>query len=779
MLLNRQSLEYALENLNLSDEIVEQIERLLENIEVSETDIINLINTLPKGVLEQIQLILSPSTDQNKNRFHDTQTLLLNNKELSETQTVKKNSLSHDDIKLLASPTNIETLLELTIKNYTLERDTDSRMILKIIQNSPIFNSGSNQDDFSFEFRVLDSAENISTIKMPGSFNTEFITISGYQYGDGISTPNDIGRPNARQISNHLFSQTGDVFNKQELSNYLWVWGQFLDHDINLTREGHREAYDIIVPKGDIYFDPYSTGQNTSRFHRSGYKQDDENVDTPRVQINEITSFIDASNIYGSTLESSQALRTDGGKLLMGEHDFLPNTISSRGLEFLSGDVRTNENIALTSMHTIFAREHNYWVSKIGMENPEYSDELLYETAKAIVEAEMQAITYNEFLPLLIGKEALSEYKGHQITVNPQITTEFATAAFRVGHTMLSSHIMRLQESGQESIYGHLQLQDAFFRPDLILSQGGIDETMRGLGASYAQAIDSNIIDDVRNFLFGPPGAGGFDLVALNIQRGRDHGIPDYNTVREAYGLTPLRNFYELTDDIQIISELNTLYGDINRLDLWVGGLIEKTGMDALVGETFLTIIADQFARLRDGDKFWYENRFHSDDINNIKNTLLSDIILRNTSIEYLQRDIFTAHNRIGGDSIDNVLNGTNSSDLIIGFEGNDIINGNEGADTLYGGDGADTFVFDKIDGTIDTIRDFNSKEDKIDINGIIDNAYDALTNAIEDFLHMNQQEKDLVVSIDRDGTGNLFNFEKFMLIENTSVSEDIMIIIS
>ena len=73
--------------------------------------------------------------------------------------------------------------------------------------------------------------------------------------------------------------------------------------------------------------------------------------------------------------------------------------------------------------------------------------------------------------------------------------------------------------------------------------EGGIAPVLRGLAAQVQQSVDTQIVPDVRNFLFGPPGAGGLDLASLNIQRGRDHGLSDYNSMREASG-------QEIGDDV-------------------------------------------------------------------------------------------------------------------------------------------------------------------------------------------------------------------------------------
>lgn len=770
MSLNIEKLQQALESLDLSEEAIAQIKGFLRQFgSAQDIDLEDFIENLPMEVIAEIQTLIEPSAGEenhNQGRFQDAENSQMHTSDIKTGDNDNSETDLMTGLKInMAGPLgNIFFEQDETLENDP--EDLDGMMMYKRSLLFQFFNQQEN-NPFDFEFRTIDAVGNNLTDTDYGSTGTSFMTVSGYEYHDGMAMPHDNSRPNPRDISNAIFAQSGDIFNDNGISNYLWVWGQFLDHDIDLTREGHGESYDIDVPIGDAYFDPFFTGVQKISFTRSGYKDGTgENVGDPRLQMNDITAFIDASNVYGSTEEVANMLRTDGGKLLMSAGNLLPLFPGDHGLEFKAGDVRANENIGLTSMHTVFAREHNYWVDWLASKDADYTDDELYQIAKAIVEAEIQSVTYNEFLPLLLGENALSHYQGYDPLIDPQIATEFATAAFRVGHTMLSSDIFRLQENGDESAFGHLSLRDAFFRPDIIMTQGGIDETLRGLSSSYSQAIDSSVIDDVRNFLFGPPGAGGFDLVSLNIQRGRDHGIPDFNDVREAYGLARLNSFSDLTSDVDLINKLTTLYGDIDHLDLWVGGLIESPFDQALVGETFYTIIADQFTRLRDGDRFWYENRFDEDFLEIVSNITLGDIIQRNTDINYLQSDVFAAAIRQGGDSGDNVLTGTDDADLLIGFAGNDTLNGGVGQDTLYGGDGQDIFVFDTIEGGMDTIRDFNKDEDRIDIQDLLQN-YDPLTDALENFFDFEQISEDIVLKIDQDGAGNIFSFEDFVSIEN------------
>src|SRR5690606_25022548 len=146
---------------------------------------------------------------------------------------------------------------------------------------------------------------------------------------------------------------------------------------------------------------------------------------------------------------------------------------------------------------------------------------------------------------------------------------------------------------------------NAFFNPSEVEAHG-IESILRGATVNLAQEIDTEVVNDVRNFLFGPPGAGGFDLASLNIQRGRDHGLADYNATRVALGLDAVESFSDITSDPDVAARLEQLYGTVDNIDLWVGGLAEDHLPGSSMGETFSFIIIDQFQRLRDGDRFWY-----------------------------------------------------------------------------------------------------------------------------------------------------------------------------
>ncbi len=509
--------------------------------------------------------------------------------------------------------------------------------------------SNSNND----ETRSIDGSGNNLQDPLMGATFTELLRLVFSDYADGISEIPEAGLPSARVVSNIVSSQDELIPNTLNASDYVWQWGQFVDHDIDLTDGVNPpEPADIPVPAGDPFFDPLDTGTQVIAFNRSVFDTSTgTGIDNPRQQINKITAWIDASNVYGSDVERAIALRTnDGtGRLNTSAGDLLP--FNTEGLPndggpdpslFLAGDVRSNEQVGLTSMHTLFVREHNRYVEELAAERPGLSGDRLYERGRRFVGALMQAITYNEFLPALLGEGAIPAYNGYNPNVNASIANIFSAAAYRFGHSMLSPEILRLDQNLNVIPEGNLPLLDAFFTPETITDEGGIDPILRGLAKQITQRVDPFIIDAVRNFLFGPPGSGGLDLAALNIQRGRDHGLPKYNDTREQMGLTRVESFQDISSDPEIQMRLEDAFGNVDDIDIWTGGLSEDLVPGSHLGEVFHLIIKIQFEFLRDGDRFWYERKLSGAELQEVQVTQLSDVIRRNTSIGFeLQDNVF------------------------------------------------------------------------------------------------------------------------------------------
>ncbi len=493
-------------------------------------------------------------------------------------------------------------------------------------------------------YRSIDGTGNHFTYFWLGAADTPLSRLASTDYGDGMHTMAGVARPSAREVSNAVCADTQSAVNPLGASDFLWQWGQFVDHDIDLseTQEPFAGA-PIRVPLGDPWFDPNSTGAENIPLFRSVYHPGTGyDLAYPRQQMNHITHFLDASNIYGSDDVRAAALRTnDGtGRLLVSAGDLLPfNTAGlpnagGTGPElFLSGDVRANEQVGLTAMHTLFMREHNRLAQELVVNDPSLTGEEIYQEARRIVGALIQVITYQEFLPALLGPNALTTYAGYTGTTSPAISNEFSTGVYRFGHSALSATLLRLDASLNPIPEGNLALRDAFFRPDRIVNEGGIEPLLRGLATQACAKIDTELVDDVRNFLFGPPGSGGFDLASLNIQRGRDHGLPSYNDMRQSMGLARRASFAEVSSDPDVQTRLASVYADVDDIDLWVGALAEDPVNGGHVGELAFQVIRLQFQRLRDGDRYWYEWTFSPAEIADLESTTLADVIRRNTSI--------------------------------------------------------------------------------------------------------------------------------------------------
>ena len=496
----------------------------------------------------------------------------------------------------------------------------------------------------SREYRTIDGSHNNIDNPDMNKADTPLLRITPADYSDGVSALAGPNRPSARAISNAVLDQESEVFTSIGASDFLWQWGQFIDHDLDLTEGAFPvESANIPVPTGDEFFDPNGTGTQFIELNRSIFEEGTgTSTEHPREQLNEINGWFDASNVYGSDDERAEFLRTlDGtGMLKTSEGNLLPfnnGEIPNGGGEdpalglFVAGDVRANEQLGLTAMHTLFMREHNRLAKRIANVFPNLTGDEIYQRARKIVGAQMQVITYNEFIPVLMGKNALKKYRGYDSSIDSSISTEFSTAAFRLGHSLLSPQILRLDSRGKTISAGNLALRDAFFSPSKLAEGGGIGPILRGLAGQRCQDLDSLVIDDVRNFLFGLPGQGGFDLASLNIQRGRDHGISSYNDSREYLGLKRIKKFKHISNDPEVVARLESVYDSVDDIDLWVGGLAEKNFRDALVGKTFFKILKDQFERSRDGDRFWYQRTFKGKALQRIEDTTLAKIIRRNT----------------------------------------------------------------------------------------------------------------------------------------------------
>ncbi|EFB27581.1 hypothetical protein PANDA_008297, partial [Ailuropoda melanoleuca] len=472
----------------------------------------------------------------------------------------------------------------------------------------------------------------------------------------------------------------------------LMQWGQFLDHDLDHTvpalstsrfSDGQScssvctndpPCFPIIIPDTDprgirapcMFFarsSPVCGSGMTSLVMNSVYA---------REQINQLTAYIDASNVYGSSERESQILRdyseprgllrtgllwVPSGKPLLPFSVGPPTECTrseqgSRSPCFLAGDHRANEQLALTAMHTLWFREHNRVATELSALNPHWDGDTLYHEARKIVGAQLQHITYSHWLPKILGEpgmKMLQNYQGYNPNVNAGIINSFATAAFRFGHTLINPILYRLNDTFGEIPEGHLPLDKAFFSPSRIIEEGGIDPLLRGLfGVAAKLRVPSQLLSlELTEKLFSTAHSVALDLAAINIQRGRDHGIPPYTDFRVFCNLTSVENFQDLQNEIkdsEIRQKLKKLYGTPGNIDFWPTLMVEDLIPGTRVGPTLMCLFVTQFQRLRDGDRFWYENPgvFTPAQLTQLKQASLARVLCDNgDNIQQVQADVF------------------------------------------------------------------------------------------------------------------------------------------
>jgi hypothetical protein len=592
-----------------------------------------------------------------------------------------------------------------------------------------------------WEVQSLSGVNNNPFSPNAGRAGSNYIRVTNSQYADGRSQPRS--GPNSRLISNRVFNDVHqNVFSERRVSQWGFVWGQFLDHTFGLRDEAGTTAN--IPFSGTDPLESFTNTLGVVPFVRSKAAPG-TGVTSPRQQVNTVSSFIEASAVYGDTDARLDWLRegtvdgnpdNNGSRLLLpgnylprrdsrGNASTAPTTavdgrlLANPAKAAVAGDVRVNENIGLTATHTLFAREHNRIASLL----PSFlSAQDRFQLARAVVIAEQQHITYNEFLPAL-GVN-LPAYQGYNPSVNPTLGNEFATVGYRA-HSQIHGEIeietnasryssttlnalraqgVEVEIDGTEAALA-VPLNVGFFNPDLVpLLQLG--PLLQGIGLESEYKNDEQIDNQLRSVLFQVPVTGNpecldgpelptcfrgvVDLGAIDVERGRDHGMPSYNQLRAAYGLLPKLSFRAITGEASenfpsdplltpgneindpnsldvtqlfdidgnpiplgsedaeccatrevrrtpLAARLKAIYGSVSNVDAFVGMVSEPHVPGTEFGELQLAIWKKQFQALRDGDRFFYRNDplqlFIRDNFGIDPRKTLAQIIALNTDI--------------------------------------------------------------------------------------------------------------------------------------------------
>ena len=233
----------------------------------------------------------------------------------------------------------------------------------------------------------------------------------------------------------------------------------------------------------------------------------------------------------------------------------------------------------------------------------------------SVVLGEKAMVKFNLKLPEVVyGKSVYNP------DVVPDIRNEFATAAFRFGHSLIPNHILpdispiRTKSISCPVKENFFKFEEFIYGSDL--SGKAWQNMIKGMINQESPSMDASVNINVLDFLFcgskcGIPGGFGQDLADRNIQRGRDHGLPSYSKYREFCHLPALTNWTNKPVEIsqQDWNNFKSVYSNVVDIDLFLGGLAEEGSGDGLVGPTFGCIIGKQFEFLMNGDRFFFTHK--------------------------------------------------------------------------------------------------------------------------------------------------------------------------
>jgi len=523
------------------------------------------------------------------------------------------------------------------------------------------------EDSCHSKYRTIDGTCNNLEHVLWGSANNLFSRMAPAHFASSYGAPvgsdpkqlfNGFIMPDPREVSRTCL-MTSKVEDDSKMTQLLMTFGQFIDHDITLALpSSSKAAYTTgeLCSEVSYYAEPCFAlkikddeldhkGKHFISFVRdagactttSGSAfQADVAEGSIRENVNLITAYIDASQVYSPHGGSAERLWDHNTGLMImgpaivkdskatganmpptdipGEHGSCIKRRSSKNC-YITGDERGNENPELLCMHTTFLREHNRVATILRRLNPGWKPYNVYQETRRYIGAILQKFTM-QWLQNLIGlteyNRLVGNYNAYDETIDASLPNELATAALRCGHGLVHTKV-KLPKTLKENNPESKEFVDTTFETGLPTTRG-CDTLIMGLTSAAGKkpgpegAVQQQLIDELFGIGDHPP----IDLPAMNIQRGRDHGLASYLELRKLCGLTPIDSWADLSNLMPAdkVHKLRSLYGTPKNIDLFVGGMLENLVPDGKVGPTFACILGESFKKLRDGDRFWYENKF-------------------------------------------------------------------------------------------------------------------------------------------------------------------------
>ncbi|KAH8294145.1 hypothetical protein KR054_008757 [Drosophila jambulina] len=492
--------------------------------------------------------------------------------------------------------------------------------------------------------------------------------------------------PNARLISLSVYGE--QTSNDRFRTMAAMQWGQFVAHDLSqLTTQGaprdccaeprNPRCQVISLPRGGPI--AYHTGKSCLPFARSVSEADAicPRSDAPYPEkLSVATAYMDLSSVYGNTQSQNRKVRLFKGGLLRtsyinGQH-WLPvsqNLDGECGTQsecYIVPDKRNRFQPTVAVLHTLLVREHNRLAEHLALLNSDYDDERIFQEARKINIAQYQKITYNDWLPLFVGRtytylnglvypvEPTEYVNDYDETVNPAAYAEFSAAAFRYAHTQIPGWFSLVAPN--RSSNKTLRLSDYFDRSEtisLLNKYDNFDAMLRGLATQLHKRSDGNIDRELKHYFNRKEFEEyGSDLKAIDIQRARDFSLASYNDVREFCGLRRAVDWADFAHEIQAekISLLRRLYATPDDVELSVGATLEFHIPEALFGPTLLCIIGKQFHNTRRADRFFFEREHHAgfsrDQLAEIRKVSLASLFCNNAQyLHTIQPNVFVFPN--------------------------------------------------------------------------------------------------------------------------------------
>ncbi|XP_032337176.1 dual oxidase 1 isoform X2 [Camelus ferus] len=539
------------------------------------------------------------------------------------------------------------------------------------------------QNPISWEVQRFDGWYNNLMEHRWGSKGSRLQRLVPASYADGVYQP--LGGPhlpNPRDLSNTAMrgpAGRASLRNRTVLGVFFGY--HVLSDLVSVEKPGcPAEFLNIHIPPGDPVFDPDQRGDVVLPFQRSRWDPETgQSPSNPRDLTNEVTGWLDGSAIYGSSHSWSDELRSfSGGRLASGPDPAFPRDAQDprlmwtppdpatgqrgpRGL-YAFGAERGNREPFLQALGLLWFRYHNVWAQELARQHPLWGDEELFQHARKRVIATYQNIAMYEWLPSFL-QQTPPAYTGYRRFLDPSISPEFLAASEQFFSTMVPPGVYMRNASchfqgvinRNSSVSRALRVCNSYWsreHPNLRRAED-VDALLLGMASQIAEQEDHVVVEDVRDFWPGPLKFSRTDHLASCLQRGRDLGLPSYTQARAALGLAPVTRWQDVNpalsrSDSTVLEATAALYSqDLSRLELLPGGLLESHGDP---GPLFKAIVLDQFVRLRDGDRYWFENTrnglFSEKEIAEIRNTSLRDVLVAVTNVNpgALQPSVFFWH---------------------------------------------------------------------------------------------------------------------------------------